>query len=136
MQAPWTGFADIGFRDEDAPGMSVRASANTARALVYLPGANVVAANPSLPEEIVLSLLARIVGDPNLQILYAMAAGFTVLVSTFAAFVGLHASKEQEHAEATTPLVHVSLRERLRHARRGMRDGSAQRRAGARPGGP
>lgn len=96
-QARWIGFADVSFRDDDPAGLQVFASTNTARMQIYLPVPNVISDKPSEPEEIALSLMARLAGDPNLQVVYGVILAFTVLMSTYAAYVGLHPTAEVKH---------------------------------------
>ncbi len=132
--ARWSGFADVAFGDDDPPGMAARATAHTARAHIYLPGHNVVADKPSLPEEVALSLMARWVGDPNLQLAYGVVLGLTLILSTFAAVAALpFAAKEPHDQFAPSPPPPVVERLHQRHEsvrveRRARRAGPSGRR--------
>jgi hypothetical protein len=96
-QARWVGFADVSFRDDDPGALEVFAATNTARMQIHMPVPNVISDKPSEPEEIALSLMARLAGDPNLQVVYGVLLAFTVLISTYAAYVGLHPTPEAIH---------------------------------------
>lgn len=70
----WSGFVDIEFGDDDPTAMSVAAAVNTADVKVKLLGARATAdgARYSDSDVVPLTLLARLIGDPNLQLIYVL----------------------------------------------------------------
>jgi hypothetical protein len=77
--AIWAGFADTNFKSDSSLGLTVHASTNTGTVSLYLPAPNLGpdVRKTSDPETVSISLMARLIGDPHLLLIY----GFLGLVA-------------------------------------------------------
>lgn len=84
----WAGFADVVFGEgagsDGGKSMTVAVSTNARTVTVYLPSPNQGASTRSSdPETVSLSTMARLVGDPHLQQLYALLGALLTGVGAF-----------------------------------------------------
>jgi hypothetical protein len=126
----WAGFADVGFGGEDPAAIAVSTTTNTGRVHGYLPSPNVAGGRLSDPEVVSLSLLARITGDPHLQLIYGVLAVFALMLTAYVDFRDAVQSREVEDDTVHVSTLAHRWRAKARSVRMRILGALGRRRAG------